>query len=173
LVARYGGDEFAVAMPRADKGSAVILAERLRKVVAGGAFEHGESFPEGRVTTSIGVATFPEDGRDATEVLSSADRALYRAKRAGRDRVELAQGFEQGAGTADRDTDFHLLVEEDGMTHNLTPMPGELKTLQALLSDSDPMKEILEDGDTLEHAASIPNLGPSPHRLNADILEED
>lgn len=173
LVARYGGDEFAVCMPRADKGSAVILAERIRKVVAGGAFEQGESFPEGRITISIGVATFPDDGADSVEVLSSADRALYRAKKSGRDRVDLAQGFEQGAGTADRDADFHLLVEEDGMTHNLTPMPGELKTLALLLSGSDPMKEFLEDGDTVEHPAAVPNLGPNPHQLKADVLGED
>jgi diguanylate cyclase (GGDEF)-like protein len=173
LVARYGGDEFAVAMPRADKGSALVLAERIRKVVAGGAFEHGASIPGGRVTVSIGVSTFPDDGSDAAEVLASADRALYRAKRAGRDRVDLAQGFEQGAGTADRDADFHLLVEEDGMVHNLTPRPGALKTLESLLSLSDPMMEVLEDGDTMEHPASVPNLGPTPHQLKADVLGED
>jgi len=173
LVARYGGDEFAIAMPRADKGSALILAERIRKVIAGGAFEHQSALPKGHVTVSIGVASFPDDGSNATEVLSSADRALYRAKRAGRDRVELAHGFEEGVGTVDRDADFHLLVEEDGLVHELTPRPGELQTLQALLSGSDPMKEILEDGETMEHPAAVPNLGPSPHQLAADILDED
>jgi len=174
LVARYGGDEFAIAMPRAEKGSAVILAERIRKVVSGGAFELVKTIPGGRITVSIGVATFPDDGASADEVLASADRALYRAKKAGRDRVDLAQGFEVGAGTADRDADFHLLVEEDGMTHNLTPRPGVLKTLQHLLSDSDAMREILEDGDTMEHPASVPDLGPGgPHQLMADILDED
>lgn len=173
LVARYGGDEFVVAMPQAEKGSAVILAERIRRVIAGGHFEHVESLPEGQVTVSIGVATFPQDGDGPIELLTSADQALYRAKRNGRDQVELADGFDAATEPADRDSDFQLIVAEDGRTHDLTPRPGELKTLQGLLNASDPMDEILEDGETMEHPASVPNLAPDPRRLTADVIPED
>ena len=173
LVARYGGDEFAIAMPRTSKGSAVVLAERIRAVIAGGAFEDISSMPEGRVTVSIGVATFPEDGSDNNELLQSADDALYHSKKSGRDRVSLAEGFKQGTAAADREGDFHLLVDEDGATQNLTPRPIELKTLETLLGQIQDFSEILEDGDTVEHPSSVPNLGPKPQQLTADIVGEE
>jgi len=79
LVARYGGEEFVVAMPDADRDAAHAAAERIRRHV------HGE----GVVTISGGIATFPEDGGDAETLIERADRALYKAKREGRDRIAL------------------------------------------------------------------------------------
>ena len=80
LVARYGGEEFAVILPSCDGIEAVQVAERLRAAVAG---------QEGAVavTVSAGVAVFPADGSDGSSLVAAADKALYKAKRQGRDRT--------------------------------------------------------------------------------------
>lgn len=87
IPARYGGEEFAVLLPRCDAPTAEAIAERIRSAVE--ALEvpvPGEGGP-GRVTLSVGVAAFPEDGNDHRAVLSRADQALYEAKRRGKNRV--------------------------------------------------------------------------------------
>jgi diguanylate cyclase (GGDEF)-like protein len=86
LVARYGGEEFAVVLPRADRGAALAAAERLRAAVEGAALPHPAAGSE-RVTISVGVAVFPEDGSDLGTLVDAADAALYAAKRAGRNAV--------------------------------------------------------------------------------------
>jgi len=83
---RIGGEEFAILMGNTDKSGAVGVSETLRGVIGGARFlSSGEP-----VTVSLGVATFPEDGADATTLIAAADRALYQAKAGGRDRVEAA-----------------------------------------------------------------------------------
>lgn len=90
-VARYGGEEFAVVMPGCGLEEATRTAERLRQVV-------GSCGAEVPVTTSVGVATFPQHAVDSRELLKAADDALYRSKRAGRNRVSTAEsGGEQAA----------------------------------------------------------------------------
>jgi len=87
VVARYGGEEFVVLLPFTTYDVAISLAERLRQRVEALALPEPE-FPKGcRVTASIGVATFPEQGLDGDELLASADKALYGAKGGGRNRV--------------------------------------------------------------------------------------
>ncbi len=86
LVARYGGEEFAVLLARADRSAALEMAEKLRAAVEAAAISHGAS-PGGSVTISIGLAVFPEDGRDLGALIDAADSALYAAKRAGRNAV--------------------------------------------------------------------------------------
>jgi len=87
LAARWGGEEFLVILPETEAEGALKVAERLRAVIAQVRLDETPATP---VTVSIGVAVFPLHGGDDGEVLSAADRALYRAKRAGRDRAELA-----------------------------------------------------------------------------------
>ena len=94
MVARYGGEEFVVLMSGLSKDKACALAERLRVHIETLDFPHGASQPLGRVTISAGVATFPQDGVTGEDLLSSADRALYDAKRAGRNRVVQYRGPE-------------------------------------------------------------------------------
>jgi diguanylate cyclase (GGDEF)-like protein len=86
LVARYGGEEFAVLLARADREAALAAAEGLRAAVAAANIPHGAS-EAGRVTISVGVGVFPEDGRDLGALIDAADAALYAAKRAGRNAV--------------------------------------------------------------------------------------
>jgi diguanylate cyclase (GGDEF)-like protein len=85
---RYGGEEMAVLLPSCAKQRAAEVAEKVRVAVAEGARRPGRF--GARTTVSVGVATFPEDGRVARALVDMADAALYAAKAAGRDRVVLA-----------------------------------------------------------------------------------
>jgi two-component system chemotaxis family response regulator WspR len=84
FAARYGGEEFVVILPETDVKGAQIKAERIRAAVAQLAFDG-----VGRVTVSIGVAAYPLHGADPKALLEAADKALYRAKRAGKNQVAL------------------------------------------------------------------------------------
>jgi diguanylate cyclase (GGDEF)-like protein len=86
LPARFGGDEFAVLMPETALAEAITVAERIRLGVE--AIELRLS--DGKVvkaSVSIGVALFPSHGRNASDLLAAADRAVYQAKALGRNRV--------------------------------------------------------------------------------------
>ncbi|HHY95951.1 MAG TPA: sensor domain-containing diguanylate cyclase [Firmicutes bacterium] len=82
---RYGGDEFAVILARAGREEALMVAERIREKLESHHF-HG---PSGAltITASIGVAMFPEDAQEATDLVRVADQAMYRAKSAGGNQV--------------------------------------------------------------------------------------
>lgn len=87
IPARYGGEEFTVIMPETDHNKGKRLAERLRKIVEAYKFECREKQPGGRVTMSIGLASYPHNASSASELIERADKALYRAKEGGRNRV--------------------------------------------------------------------------------------
>ncbi len=89
VVARYGGEEFAVILVDTVKFTAAKVAERIRERVAGHDFSEA-AVKAGKLSVSLGVATFPDDGADAEALVRAADTALYVAKRAGRNRVALA-----------------------------------------------------------------------------------
>ena len=84
LAARYGGDEFALVLIDADPGMANRIAQRIER-----AFRDGQHRPA--LSVSIGISIFPEDGRTAAELLETADRQLYKRKKASR-----AQGVSTG-----------------------------------------------------------------------------
>ena len=89
LVARYGGEEFAVVLPETNEEQARSIAERIRNDVEGLKIPHPASEVSRYITVSVGVATLvPEDNLRKEVLVSMADRALYRAKRRGRNRVE-------------------------------------------------------------------------------------
>lgn len=86
--ARYGGEEIAMILPRTDMVSAYNLCERVRLAIAERQVAVGGAALS--VTASFGIAAYPESGEgDAAELIRRADRALYRAKKTGKDRVEL------------------------------------------------------------------------------------
>jgi diguanylate cyclase (GGDEF)-like protein/excisionase family DNA binding protein len=90
-VFRYGGDEFTILLPGADAESAVSVAERVRNAIEAVGAE-GTRWRKGgvRPSASLGLATFPTDGRTAEEVLLAADRACFVAKRGGPGRIATA-----------------------------------------------------------------------------------
>ena len=90
VVARYGGEEFAVILMDTPLEAGVEVAEKLRLAIRQTAFPGArKSQPTGRLTISAGLAGLPVHGTTAAELIAAADRALYDAKRAGRDRVSL------------------------------------------------------------------------------------
>ncbi|MDO8680805.1 MAG: diguanylate cyclase [Acidobacteriota bacterium] len=88
--ARYGGEEFVAILPETPAAGARVVAERMRRAVAGAPFR----LPDGReigVTVSIGVLCCPDDANGSQRVVEHADQALYIAKETGRNRVVLYQ----------------------------------------------------------------------------------
>lgn len=99
LVARYGGDEFALLMPETDAAGAVLVAERICQTVARFPFARNYALPTAQdlcpISLSIGVAIFPEDGNAPEELLAKADHRLYEAKHNGGNQV-VAPPFQGG-----------------------------------------------------------------------------
>jgi diguanylate cyclase (GGDEF)-like protein len=89
LLARYGGEEFAALLPETSKTVAGQVAERMRSAVENELNGDGR-WPQ-KITVSIGVATYPDDGKTGEQVLEAADQALYVAKHQGRNRVVISR----------------------------------------------------------------------------------
>lgn len=99
LLARVGGEEFAVVLPEADLDSARLLAERIRV-----ALEADTAGSEPALTVSIGVAAYPDSGESPSSIMLAADRALYAAKQAGRNLVVAAdESAERLLGLAEQE----------------------------------------------------------------------
>ncbi len=90
VACRYGGEEITVILPETDADAALQIAERLRKSVEAQTFELGDE-EGGHITVSIGVATSSNMLNTSKELTEKADRAMYRAKENGRNRVERAK----------------------------------------------------------------------------------
>ena len=87
IPARYGGEEFAIILPETSVEESYAVAERIRTQFEK---QSGEKLLQ-KVTASFGVAAYPEDGKNAKELLKAADTALYRAKSLGKNRTCLAR----------------------------------------------------------------------------------
>ena len=89
IASRYGGEEFCILLPQTSVAEAGVIADRIRHRVSTTHFPHGKAQPLGRVSISIGVATYSTIVNSAETVIAAADRALYQAKSLGKDRVEF------------------------------------------------------------------------------------
>jgi diguanylate cyclase (GGDEF)-like protein len=89
VIARFGGEEFTVIMPQTEKDEALLVAERIRNTIKENFPPAWRLFPRETITVSIGIATFPNDGKDRRELIRYADKALYMAKMDGKDRTVL------------------------------------------------------------------------------------
>ena len=96
ILARFGGEEFCVLLPGTSKRSGQLVAERIRLGVARQLFPGAEGLSNRRLTTSLGVATYPEDGSTVTSLLNASDAALYQAKASGRNRIATAKSAGMG-----------------------------------------------------------------------------
>jgi diguanylate cyclase (GGDEF)-like protein len=89
LVARQGGEEFAVLMPETGAGDAADVSERVRRRIAERCLEHLSDLPALQVTVSVGVSDSTLGASTLDGLLDQADTALYRAKRGGRNRIRI------------------------------------------------------------------------------------
>ena len=117
IVARYGGDEFAVILKESDKVNAIRVAERIRD-----AFNKKFATYKVPITASLGIANFPQDASRKDEFIVAADKALYESKKHGRDRVTAAPSLTDAgsllAGADDRKTSK---MSAKNKTNALTP----------------------------------------------------
>ncbi len=86
---RYGGEEFVIILPETSKLDAKNVAEKLVSIINVYHFDHASSQPLGFISVSMGLATFPQDGSDEEMLIVKADKALYKAKTSGKNRVVL------------------------------------------------------------------------------------
>ena len=92
IFGRFGGEEFLLVLPHTSGDQAMLVAEKIRKLIASHPFPFGERQPLGRLSVSGGVAAYPDDGLDGGAMLRRADEALYEAKKQGRNRVRPSAG---------------------------------------------------------------------------------
>jgi diguanylate cyclase (GGDEF)-like protein len=85
VAGRYGGDEFVVLLPETDLGGAMLVADKLRIDVSRLALPYDGQVI--RTSASIGVVSYPDDGRASSELMRRVDLAMYEAKRRGRDQI--------------------------------------------------------------------------------------
>ena len=89
IACRYGGEEFCILLPQTSVTEAGVIAERMRQKVSETEYPHGKSQPMGMVSISIGISTLGKNIDTGEGVISAADRALYNAKRHGKNRIEF------------------------------------------------------------------------------------
>lgn len=88
FVCRYGGEEMSIILPNTDKNEAISTAHKICQTIAESPFRLAND-KESQVTISLGVATYPEDGEEPSEIIDVADKRLYSAKENGRNQVGI------------------------------------------------------------------------------------
>ncbi len=131
-LSRYGGDEFACLFENTEREQAFLLMEQVRAAVeAAGQFSNGETTIEAKITITGGVASYPIDASDESELFRKADGALYRAKGTGRNKIVLAMEERMVPKTA------HYTQTQ---LERLSELAGEQSVSEAVL-----LREALDD----------------------------
>jgi diguanylate cyclase (GGDEF)-like protein len=95
FITRYGGEEFCLMLPNTAKEEALFVAERIRRAIENEPFPGETGLPQGKLTTSIGIASYPGDGEKFETLVNAADLALYQAKSKGRNRLATFEPLHQ------------------------------------------------------------------------------
>jgi diguanylate cyclase (GGDEF)-like protein/PAS domain S-box-containing protein len=165
---RWGGEEFLCVLPNTDLQGALDSAERFRELIS----QHCVPIDnqQVRTTASIGVANFPHDGDDVSEILRIADAMLYEAKRGGRDRVASSRNQEGNILSIARQ------LEEAIAADNIVPMfqpildlyTGELVGQEALARIRTEQGTYLEAGKFIEAALHL----QMTHKIDYTITKQ-
>ena len=147
-VARMGGDEFTILLADvADKRGAPLVAQKILEAIRHPVLiDQHELY----VTTSIGIAVFPDDGGDAESLLKHADRAMYRAKELGRDNYQFAAfaRAEPAEARLAMERALHRALERDELVVHYHPMveiaTGRVVGAEALLRWNDPERGLVQ-----------------------------
>ena len=121
-VARMGGDEFTILVSEtSDRRAAGVVAQKVLETVAQPITVEGHEL---FVTTSLGIAMFPDDGTDAETLLKNADRAMYRAKEAGRNNFQYStpDAFDSTAGRLSIEASLHHALEREELVVHYQPI---------------------------------------------------
>jgi len=121
-VARMGGDEFTVLVSEtSDRRAAGVVAQKVLETVAQPVTVDGHEL---FVTTSLGIAMFPDDGTDAETLLKNADRAMYRAKEAGRNNFQYSttDAFDLAVGRLSIEASLHHALEREELVVHYQPI---------------------------------------------------
>jgi diguanylate cyclase (GGDEF)-like protein len=166
VVARLGGDEFALVLPAgADDGIAAALAGRVIDALAQPFYLVGQPL---YVSASVGIATYPENGRDAETLLKNADTAMYGAKNGGRNNYQfyVAEMHENAAQRLQTETQLRLALERGEFLLHYQPKldlaTGAISGFEALLRWHHPQRGLvppLEFIDILEDTGLILPVG--------------
>jgi diguanylate cyclase (GGDEF)-like protein len=105
IISRFGGEEFSIIMPQTNKEEALLVSERVRKNIIDLLPVSWKVFPHDRITVSVGLATFPTDGKDAKTLIRNVDKALYRAKLTGKNRTVVWEAFDPSEGMHEKHLD--------------------------------------------------------------------
>lgn len=87
ILCRYGGEEFIIILPLTAEREALVIAQRIRSEVAQAHYRGQPELPDLKITVSVGVSSFPENGLNEKELVNAVDQAMYRAKGSGKNRV--------------------------------------------------------------------------------------
>lgn len=157
LATRIGGDEFAIILTETGKNGAFAVAEKLRAELRDTAFEgpDGKSF---HITTSIGLATYPEDAQNISDLMASVDMGLYRAKGMGKDGTSTIDAvkdqIQAGRGIRDRAEQLRDALKNDRIIPYFQPIfdckSGKLFAHEALARLQETNGEIISAGMFVE-----------------------
>jgi diguanylate cyclase (GGDEF)-like protein len=168
---RYGGEEFAVILPKASRRAAAIAAERHRRAVEEAHFYGQTEMPGGNLTISVGLANVPEDAFHASDLVNRADLALYEAKRGGRNRIRLSDPDRRRHPRVDyrAEVDFRYLDEGRGYFRGQTldislggvrmavDQPVDMgRTLEFLIHPPEEHSEIKLEGSAVRVIGDLP-----------------
>jgi diguanylate cyclase (GGDEF)-like protein/PAS domain S-box-containing protein len=158
-VARMGGDEFTILLADVpDRKGAIAAAQKVLEAI-----RHPVMIDEHElfVTTSIGMAMFPDDGEDVESLLKNADRAMYRAKEAGRDNYQFAKAtrLEKDKGRFAVERSLHHAIDRNQFVLHYQPMveiaTGRVAGAEALVRWNHPERGLIQPEDFIPAAEEL------------------